>query len=53
MGVYGGAIRAAGVLLRPQATGVAIGPPLVVERSHLDEIAVAVRSGLDAVAAAA
>src|SRR4051794_8777792 len=50
MGVYSGAIRAAGVLLRPQATGVAIGPPLVVERSHLDEIAVAVRSGLDAVA---
>jgi adenosylmethionine-8-amino-7-oxononanoate aminotransferase len=53
MGVFSGAIRAAGVLLRPQATGVAIGPPLVVERSHLDEIAVAVRSGLDAVAAAA
>ena len=47
------AIRAAGVLLRPQATGVAIGPPLIVERAHLDEIAAAVRAGLDAVAAAA
>ena len=50
---YGSAIREAGVLLRPQATGVAIGPPLTVERSHLDEIATAVRAGLDAVAAAA
>jgi adenosylmethionine-8-amino-7-oxononanoate aminotransferase len=53
MGTYSTAIRAAGVLLRPQATGVAIGPPLVVERAHLDEIATAVRAGLDAVAAAA
>jgi putrescine aminotransferase len=50
---YSGAIREAGVLLRPQATGVAIGPPLIVERAHLDEIASAVRAGLDAVAAAA
>jgi putrescine aminotransferase len=53
MGKYSAAIRAAGVLLRPQATGVAIGPPLIVERAHLDEIAAAVRAGLDAVAAAA
>ena len=53
MGRYSAAIRAAGVLLRPQATGVAIGPPLIVERAHLDEIAAAVRAGLDAVAAAA
>jgi adenosylmethionine-8-amino-7-oxononanoate aminotransferase len=52
IGVYANAIRAAGVLLRQQATGVAIGPPLTVRRAHLDEIATAVRSGLDAVAAA-
>jgi adenosylmethionine-8-amino-7-oxononanoate aminotransferase len=50
---YSNAIREAGVLLRAQATGVAIGPPLTVERAHLDEIAAAVRAGLDAVAAAA
>jgi putrescine---pyruvate transaminase len=37
MGIYSTAIRAAGVLLRSQATGVAIGPPLIVERAHLDE----------------
>jgi adenosylmethionine-8-amino-7-oxononanoate aminotransferase len=53
MARYAGAIREAGVLLRPQATGVAIGPPLTIERSHLDEIAAAVRAGLDAVTAAA
>jgi len=53
MGRYSSAIRAAGVLLRPQATGVAVGPPLIVERAHLDEIATAIRAGLDAVAAAA
>ena len=52
MGRYSAAIRVAGVLLRSQATGVAIGPPLTVERAHLDEIATAVRAGLDAVAAA-
>ena len=51
MGRYSAAIREAGVLLRSQATGVAIGPPLTVERAHLDEIATAVRAGLDAVAA--
>ncbi len=48
---YSGAVREAGVLLRPQATGVAIGPPLTIERSQLEEIASAVRAGLDAVAA--
>ena len=53
IGRYSSAIRAAGVLLRPQTTGVAIGPPLTIERAHLDEIAAAVRAGLDAVAAAA
>ena len=52
VGRYSDAIREAGVLLRAQATGVAIGPPLTVERAHLDEIARAVRAGLDAVAAA-
>jgi putrescine aminotransferase len=52
MARYTGAIRAAGVLLRAQATGVAIGPPLTIERSHLRDIADAVRAGLDAVAAA-
>ena len=41
------AIRDAGVLLRAQRTGVAIGPPLIVEREHLREIgeAVARRAG--------
>jgi putrescine---pyruvate transaminase len=52
MGRYSSAVRAAGVLCRTQATGLAIGPPLIVERAHLEEIAAAVRAGLDAVAAA-
>jgi adenosylmethionine-8-amino-7-oxononanoate aminotransferase len=52
IGRYSSAIREAGVLLRAQATGAAIGPPLTIERAHLDEIATAVRAGLDAVAAA-
>ncbi len=52
VGRYSSAIREAGVILRQQATGVAIGPPLTVERAHLDEIAAAVRAGLDAIAAA-
>jgi adenosylmethionine-8-amino-7-oxononanoate aminotransferase len=43
------AIREAGVLLRGQSTGVAIGPPLTIERAQLDEIAGAIRAGLDAV----
>jgi putrescine---pyruvate transaminase len=44
-------VRAAGVLVRNQATGVAIGPPLTVERAQLTEIAEAVAVGLDAVLA--
>jgi adenosylmethionine-8-amino-7-oxononanoate aminotransferase len=38
------------VLLRAQATGVAIGPPLTIEREQLAEIAATIRDGLDAVA---
>ena len=37
------------MLLRAQSTGVAIGPPLTIEREQLGEIAAAVRAGLDAV----
>jgi adenosylmethionine-8-amino-7-oxononanoate aminotransferase len=44
-------VRAAGVLVRNQATGVAIGPPLTIERAQLAEIAAAVTAGLDAVLA--
>jgi adenosylmethionine-8-amino-7-oxononanoate aminotransferase len=51
MARFTAAIRGAGVLLRGQATGVAIGPPLTVEREQLIEIAEAIRAGLDAVAA--
>jgi adenosylmethionine-8-amino-7-oxononanoate aminotransferase len=51
MAQFTAAIREAGVLLRGQATGVAIGPPLTVEREQLAEIAHAIRVGLDAVAA--
>ena len=39
------------MLLRVQATGVAIGPPLTIEREQLGEIATAIRAGLDAAAA--
>jgi putrescine aminotransferase len=49
MGRFTAAIRGAGVLLRAQSTGVAIGPPLIVEREHLHEIAAAIGAGLDAV----
>jgi adenosylmethionine-8-amino-7-oxononanoate aminotransferase len=42
-------VRQAGVLLRNQVAGVAIGPPLTVERAQLEEIGAAVKSGLDAV----
>ncbi len=45
------AVREAGVLVRGQATGVAIGPPLTITTAQLTEIADAVRVGLDAVAA--
>ena len=50
MARFTAAIREAGVLLRVQSTGVAIGPPLTIERAQLAEIAAAVRAGLDAVA---
>jgi putrescine aminotransferase len=43
-----GAVREAGVIVRPLLGAVAISPPLVVEQEHLDEIAAALRSGLDA-----
>jgi adenosylmethionine-8-amino-7-oxononanoate aminotransferase len=41
--------REAGVLLRPLLGGLAVSPPLVVERSHLDELAEGFRAGLDRV----
>ena len=44
--VAGGA-RAAGVLVRPLLRGVAVSPPLIVDESHLEEIAAAIRAGLD------
>jgi putrescine---pyruvate transaminase len=50
MARFTGGIREAGVLLRVQATGVAIGPPLTIEREQLREIATAIRAGLDAAA---
>jgi putrescine---pyruvate transaminase len=39
--------RAAGVLVRPLLRGVAVSPPLIVDRSHLDEIAAAIHAGLE------
>jgi adenosylmethionine-8-amino-7-oxononanoate aminotransferase len=39
--------RAAGVLVRPLLRGVAVSPPLIVEREHLDEIAAAIGAGLE------
>ncbi len=48
MGRFTAAIREAGVLLRVQTSGVAIGPPLIVEPAQLREIATAIRAGLDA-----
>jgi putrescine aminotransferase len=50
MGRFTQAIRDAGVLLRVQSTGVAIGPPLTVEPAQLREIASAIHAGLDAAA---
>ena len=43
------AIRDAGVIVRGQATGVAIGPPLTVDTEQIAEIGRAVAVGLDAV----
>ena len=39
--------REAGVLVRPLLRGVAVSPPLIVDESHLAEIAAAIRAGLD------
>jgi adenosylmethionine-8-amino-7-oxononanoate aminotransferase len=41
--------RAAGVLVRPLLGALAVSPPLVIEQEHLDQIADAVRAGLDRV----
>jgi adenosylmethionine-8-amino-7-oxononanoate aminotransferase len=41
--------REAGVLLRPLLGALAVSPPLVVEREHLDLIAAGFRAGLDAI----
>lgn len=46
--LYRGA-REAGVLVRAQATGVAVGPPLIVEDEHLEQIAAGLQAGLQAV----
>jgi putrescine---pyruvate transaminase len=40
--------REAGVIVRPLLGALAVSPPLVVEQEHLDEIAGALRAGLDA-----
>jgi putrescine aminotransferase len=42
--------REAGVLVRPLLRGVAVSPPLIVDESHLRELAAAIRNGLDALA---
>src|SRR5829696_7269507 len=39
--------REAGVLVRPLLRGVAVSPPLTIEQSHIDELAAAIRAGLD------
>ena len=39
--------RAAGVLVRPLLRGVAVSPPLIVDRSHLEEMASAIHAGLE------
>ena len=36
------------MLVRPLLGGVAVSPPLICEQEHLDEIAAALRAGLDA-----
>ena len=41
--------RAAGVLVRPLLRGVALSPPLIVDESHLQEAAEAIRVGLERV----
>jgi adenosylmethionine-8-amino-7-oxononanoate aminotransferase len=39
--------REAGVIVRSLLGALAVSPPLVVEQEHLDEIAGALRAGLD------
>jgi adenosylmethionine-8-amino-7-oxononanoate aminotransferase len=39
--------REAGVLVRPLLGSVAVSPPLVVEREHLEELAAGIRAGLE------
>ena len=39
--------REAGVLVRPLLGSVAVSPPLIVETEHLEQIAEAIRAGLD------
>ena len=38
--------RAAGVIVRPLLRGVAVSPPLVVDSSHLAELADGISAGL-------
>jgi putrescine aminotransferase len=40
-----------GVLVRPLLRGVAVSPPLIVDESHLAELAAAIRAGLDQLSA--
>jgi putrescine---pyruvate transaminase len=39
--------REAGVLIRPLLGAVAVSPPLIVEQEHIDQLADAIRTGLD------
>jgi len=39
--------------VRPLLRGVAVSPPLIVDESHLTELAAAIRAGLDRLGAAA
>jgi putrescine---pyruvate transaminase len=39
--------RDAGVLVRPLLRGIAVSPPLIVDESHLTDLADAIRAGLD------
>jgi adenosylmethionine-8-amino-7-oxononanoate aminotransferase len=42
------AAREAGVIVRPLLSAVAVSPPLIVEQEHIEQIAEALRIGLDA-----
>jgi putrescine---pyruvate transaminase len=43
--------REAGVLVRPLLRGVAVSPPLIVDESHLTDLADAIRAGLERLSA--